>query len=86
MGSDGFFVILNVVKNLSVRVNGRTIVDCCAIPEILRFTQDDRGMGSVGSGGFLVILNAVKNLSERSGGRAIVDGCAIPEIPRPATP
>ena len=74
------------MKNLSVRVNGRTIVDCCAIPEILRFAQDDRGMGSMGSDVFFVILNAVKNLSERSGGGAIVDGRAIPEIPRLATP
>ena len=81
-----FFVILNAVKNLSERSGGRAIVGSRAIPEILRFTQDDRGMGSVGSGGFLVILNAVKNLSERSGGRAIVDGRAIPEIPRPTTP
>ena len=86
MGSGGFLVILNAVKNLSERSGGRAIVDCRAIPEILRFTQDDRGMGSMRSGVFFVILNAVKNLSERSGGGAIVDGRAISEIPRPATP
>ncbi len=36
-----FNVILNVVKNLSERIDVRAIVDGCAIPEILRFTQDD---------------------------------------------
>ena len=42
-----FFFILNAVKNLSVRVDGGAIVDGHgiadgrAIPEILRFTQDD---------------------------------------------
>ena len=44
MGSAVFFVILNdntnnvilnAVKNLSVRVDGRVIVDCRAIPENL---------------------------------------------------
>ena len=35
MGSGAFFVILNAVKNLSVRVGGRAIVDGRAIPEIL---------------------------------------------------
>ena len=45
-----FFFILNAVKNLSVRVDGGAIVDGHgiadgrAIPEILRFTQDDRGI------------------------------------------
>ena len=41
VSSGVFFVILNAVKNLSVRVGGRAIADCRAIPEILRFTQDD---------------------------------------------
>ena len=44
MGSGVFFVILNAVKNLSERVDGCAIVDGRAIPEILRFTQDDRGI------------------------------------------
>ena len=35
VGSGVFFVILNAVKNLSVRVDGRVIVDCRAIPENL---------------------------------------------------
>jgi hypothetical protein len=35
VGSGVFFVILNAVKNLSVRVGGRAIVDCRAIPENL---------------------------------------------------
>ena len=36
------FVILNAVKNLSVRVDGCAIVDGRAIPEILRSAQDDK--------------------------------------------
>ena len=48
MGSDGFScffsVILNAVKNLSVRVYGGAIVDGRAIPEILRSAQDDKGI------------------------------------------
>ena len=36
VGSDGFFVILNAVKNLSERGGGRAIVDGRAIPEIPR--------------------------------------------------
>ena len=46
MGSDGFScftVILNAVKNLSERGDDGAIVDGCTIPEILRFTQDDKG-------------------------------------------
>ena len=34
-------VILNVVKNLSERIDVGAIVEGCAIPEILCFTQDD---------------------------------------------
>ena len=41
MRSGVFFVILNVVKNLSERGGGRAIVDGSAIPEILRLAQDD---------------------------------------------
>ena len=36
-----FSVILNAVKNLSERVDGRAIVVGCVIPEILRSAQDD---------------------------------------------
>ena len=46
MGSGGFScftVILNAVKNLSERGDDGAIVDGCTIPEILRFTQDDKG-------------------------------------------
>ena len=53
----GSFVILNGVKNLSVCNKGR------ALPEILRFAQDDIGVGFcgflwvfVGSRGFLCVL------------------------------
>ena len=55
VGSCGFswvlvrsFVILNVVKNLSERIDVGAIVDGCALPEILRFAQDDIGVGSRG--------------------------------------
>ena len=43
-GFSCFTVILNAVKNLSERGGGGAIVDGRAIPEILRFTQDDKGI------------------------------------------
>ena len=48
------FVILNVVKNLSERIDVGAIVDGYAIPEILRFAQDDIGVGFYGFSWVLV--------------------------------
>ena len=90
-------VILNVVKNLSERIDVGAIVDSCAIPEILRSAQDDNTECKhticiilnvsppqfiLNASHYNVILNVVKNLSERIDVGAIVEGCAILEILR----